>query len=104
MENQVKSLQYLTVISSTKNKEKILKLLREQSAEAVNVIYGKGSVKESLLAQAFGLDWDSKKAVITGIIETDMAKEVIEILKDKYNFNKANTGIAFSISVDGLLF
>ena len=105
MENNTKNfLQYFTIISGVKNKDKYINLLLEHNANVVETIYGKSSVNKSFLAQAFGFDNETKKVVITCLVPEFKAKELIEILKTEYNFGKPNTGIAFSTRVEGLLF
>ena len=104
MEEKVIGLQYLVIIGNTKLKEKFSALLHENGAHSINTIYGRGSIGKSIFAQAFGLDYDQKKAVISCLIPTENAEKVIEILYKDYNFNKANTGIAFSVPIQKLLF
>ena len=102
--NQKRVLHYLTIISSLKNKDKYINLLLEHNANMVETMYGKSSVNKNFLAQAFGFDNETKKVVITCLVPELKAKELIDILKNEYNFGKPNTGIAFSIVVEGLLF
>ena len=88
MENKnTQRLINLTIICKVNENEEMLKLVSEHDGHLTNVIYGKGSCKKGALAQAFGLDDDYKKAV-----------------NSLYNFNKKNTGIAFGVLVEGLLF
>ena len=98
------SLQYFTIITSTKSEKSIIKLLNENCAHVIEIIYGHGSATKGVLAQAFGFDTEEKKLLITCLVPTNVAKNLIDILYDEYNFNKPNTGIAFSMKVEGLLF
>ena len=103
-EKMINGLQYFVIVGSTKLKDKFSTLLKENGAHSIDTIYGRGSVGKSILAQAFGLDSDQKKAIISCLLPTENAKTVIEILYNEYKFNKANTGIAFSVPIQKLLF
>ena len=89
-EKVINGLQYFVIIGSTKLREKFSSLLIENGAHSINTIYGRGSVGKSILAQAFGLDSDQKKAIISCLIPTENAKKVIDVLYDEYKFNKAD--------------
>ncbi len=105
MENkEIKRLVSLTIICKVKEKEKMLKLIEQKEGHLTSTIYGKGSCKRGAFAQAFGLDDDYKKAIITTLVYEEKAKEIIEELNTVYNFNKENTGIAFGVVVEGLMF
>ena len=105
MEEKITSeLQYFVIIGNTKLREKFTNLLIENGGHSIDTIYGRGSVGKSILAQAFGLDADQKKAIISCLIPTENAKKVIDILYEEYKFSKANTGIAFSVPIQKLLF
>ena len=104
MEEKIIGLQYFVIIGNTKLREKFSALLKENGAHSINTIYGRGSVGKSILAQAFGLDSDQKKVIISSLLPTENAEKVINVLYEEYNFNKANTGIAFSVPIQKLLF
>ena len=102
--NNENTLQYFTLISSIKSKDKFINLLLENNAYAIETMYGKSSVNKGFLAKAFGFDNEEKKIIITCLLPTLKSKEIIEILKTKYDFGKPNTGIAFTSPVEGLIF
>ena len=102
--NEEKTLQYFTIIGGQKNKDKYINLLLENNAKLIDTMYGKSSVNKSFIAKAFGFDTEEKKILVTCLVPTVKARELIEILKTKYNFGKPNTGIAFTIPVEGLIF
>ncbi len=102
--NGAKTLQYYTVITNVKSKDLIIRLLQDNGAKGINTAYGHGSAKKGVLAQAFGFDTEEKKLVLTCLIPTENANIVTSELYENYNFNKANTGIAFGIRIDALLF
>lgn len=95
-------LQYFVIIGKTKLREKFLAMLLENGAHSIDTIYGRGSVGKSILAQAFGLDSEQKKVIISCLLPTENAKKVISILYDEFHFNKANTGVAFGVPIQKL--
>ena len=58
----------------------------------------------SAIAAAFGFDSEQGKVLIACLLKNDNAKELLDLLYYDYNFKKPNTGIAFSVSVEGLSF
>ena len=104
--NDVQSgcLQYFVIIADKKNKNKFLALLGDHGARAVETVYGQGSMSPSAIAAAFGFEASQGKVMISCLLKCDEAKRLIDILYNDYKFNKPNTGIAFSISVEGLAF
>ncbi len=103
-EKKIDTLQNLVIIAKPKLKDKLSALLIENGARSINTTYGHGSVSKSILAQAFGLDAEQKKVILSCLIKTQGAKKIIDILYNEYNFNKPNSGIAFTMSVEGLMF
>ncbi len=97
-------LQYFALICNPKQKEKFHSLLKEYGAHGINTVSARGSVTKSVLAQAFGLDATDKKLFITSLLPADRAKELIKVLHEEYKFDKPNTGIAYTVPVEGLLF
>ncbi len=102
MDNYISKIQYITIITSTKNKNKIISLISEKGGRGINSAYCKGSVSKSFLVQAFGIEGEEKKVLITCLMKGENAAETIQILKNEFGFGKANTGIAFTIPVEGL--
>jgi len=56
------------------------------------------------IVAAFGFETEQGKVLISCLIKKEKAEELTEVLYRDYNFNKPNTGIAFGISVEGLVF
>lgn len=98
------NLQYFVIIAPQKKKKRFLSLLCDYGAHGTEVVYGRGSVGPSALAAAFGLEANGNRVMISCILKTDRAKELIEVLYREYQFSKPNTGIAFGISIEGLAF
>ena len=103
-DTQTNSLQCFMIIADQKKKDRFLRLLSEFGAHGIETVYGHGSMSPSALAAAFGLDAEQGKVLITCLLRTENAKRLIETLYRDYKFDKPNTGIAFSIPVEGLAF
>ena len=98
------SLQHFVIIAEQKKKKKFISLLGNYDAHCIEVIYGHGSMTPNAIAAAFGFEAEQGKVVISCLMKYDKAKKLIEILYNDYKFNKPNTGIAYSIPVEGLAF
>ncbi|MBR2350019.1 MAG: hypothetical protein IKA77_05290 [Clostridia bacterium] len=101
-EVQNNSLQYFVVIAEQKKKDKFISLLSDHSAHCIETVYAHGSVGKSALASAFGFEIEQHKVLITCLIKKDNAQALLNTLYEDYNFKKPNTGIAYSIAVEGL--
>jgi hypothetical protein len=100
----INNLQYFVVITKKRLKEKLLSLLIENEAHMVETMYVKGSISHNLIIEAFGLEEVDDKIMISCLLKYENAKEIMELLCYKFKFNKSNTGIAFTVNVEGLLF
>ncbi len=103
-EKKIELLQNFVIVAKPKLKEKLSALLIENGAHSISTTYGHGSVSKSILAQAFGLDAEQKKVVISCLIKMENAKKIMDVLYNEYKFYKPNTGVAFTIPVEGLMF
>lgn len=103
-QNKMSNVQYFVIIAEKKKKNKFLTLLGKNDAHAIDVAYAHGSIKPNTIAAAFGFESRQAKVVISCLLKTEKAKELIGILEKDYKFNKPNTGIAFSVSVEGLAY
>ncbi len=103
MENKNK-LQYFVLICNSKQKDKFYTLLQENGAKNINTVSAHGSVSKSVLLSAFGLESTQKKLMICTLLPYEKASELISVLYSEYEFSKPNTGIAYTVSVEGLLF
>jgi hypothetical protein len=97
-------VQYFVIIAEQKKKNKFLSLLYDHGARGIEAVYGHGSMSPSAIAEAFGLEAEQGKVVISCLMKTENAKNLMEVLYRDYNFDKPNTGIAFGISIEGLAF
>lgn len=101
---QVNGLQYLVIIADQNKKKKFLSLLDGYDVRGIEIVYAHGSMSPSAVAAAFGFESEQRKVMISCLVKNDKAKELIDILYKDYKFNKPNTGIAFSISIEGMAF
>ena len=103
-EQQLSTLQYFVLIAEQKKKDKFLSVLADYDAKVIETIYSHGSMSPSLIASAFGFEAEQGKVLISCLVKTENAKELIDVLYNEYEFSKPNTGIAFTIPVEGLAF
>lgn len=101
---KVPSLQYFVLIADQKKKNKFLSLLSEHGAHGIETVYGHGSMSPSAIAAAFGFEAEQGKVMICCLVRTEDATELLRILYHDYSFDKPNTGIAFTVAVEGLAF
>jgi len=101
---QITKLQYFVIIAEQKKKNKFMTLLSEYGAHGIQTVYGHGSMSPSVLAAAFGFEAEQGKVLLSCLLKTENAKQLIDVLYNEYNFSKPNTGIAFGIPLEGLSF
>lgn len=102
--NETKNLAFLMLIAERKLKDELLTQITEAGGRLVNTVYGKGSVKASLLKDMLGLVSEENKVVITCLARGEDADSILGMLEQKFSFNKPNTGIAFTVPVENLAF
>jgi len=97
-------LQYMVVIAGRNMKEQILSAMSEKGCHVINVFYGKGAVSADALMDAMGLVLEENKILITCLILNTKAEIIFDMLQKDFDFNKPNTGIAYLIPVEKLLY
>lgn len=98
------NLQYFVVVAKKNKKNKLLALLGANGACVLETVYVHGSLGPSIVKTAFGLDNNQSKVMISCLLKDSDAKNVVDIINKKYKFYKPNTGIAFSVLLEGLIF
>ena len=97
-------IQHLILIVDQKKKDSFLTLLYEYGAHGVDIVYGHGSMSPHAIMAAFGFEAEKHKVVISCLMKKEKVEELMKLLYTDYRFDKPNTGIAYSIPVEGLVF
>jgi hypothetical protein len=93
---------FLTLIAGRKRKDEILKFLLDSGCHLIDVVYAKGSVQAGYFRDMLGLVPEEKKILVTCLIAGNLSGRLLDGLIKQFNFDKPNTGIAFTIPVDKL--
>ncbi len=99
-----RKLVFLTLIAGRKRKDALLTALSASGLKVINTLYGKGTVEAGYLQNALGLIPEENKIIIVGLMRLENADAVFDILVKKFDFDKPNTGIAFTIPIEKLSF
>jgi len=95
---------FLVVVTDRKQKDDILTMLLDEGIHLINTVYGRGTVCEHFFMDAFGLNPERNKAVITCVSTYVKTEAALGALKTKFGFDRPNTGIAFTMPVDKVSF
>lgn len=98
------SLVLLTVIAGRKKKDVLLKALSEAGACVTNTMYARGTVEAGYMERVFGFVPEVHKVLMTSILSTRNAQKMLTILNERFDFDKPNTGVAFTVPLDWLTF
>ena len=104
MDNVGEKVVFMTIISGRKQKDALITALLEIGIHFINTFYGRGTVDPSHLWNAFGLVAEDTKVVITCMAPYSIAKSALKILEDKFDFNKPNTGVAYTADVETVVY
>jgi len=93
----------LVVIAGRKLKPELMDALADAGGRLATIIYAKGSVRAGgRLMEAFGFVPEENKVFIQCLMTAEHATAALEMLTHKFHFDRPNTGIAFTIPVEGL--
>jgi hypothetical protein len=95
---------YVTVIGGRKKQHELVKSLNESGCTLLGVVYGKGFVKSNDFLAACGFVNEADKIVITALTNSGNVDTVFEMLNTKFDFDKPNTGIAFTVPVGNVTY
>jgi hypothetical protein len=104
MHEILKDIVFFTIISGRKQKEALLKAVSDHGGRRVSIMYGEGSVKSSSVLDALGFVPEEHKVIITCLLPDKKSDDMINTLTDEFDFDKPNTGIAFSVPLEKLSF
>jgi len=97
-------LQYMVIIAGRNLKDRLLTAMSEKKCHVINIIFGRGAVDADFLMDALGLAAEENKILVTCLLLNNKADEVFKMLTDDFDFDKPNTGIAFVVPVENLLY
>lgn len=95
---------FLTLVAGRKQKDALIAALYESGVKLVSTMYGRGTVKASYLQNALGLIPEENKVILTGLVPKEKSCAVLDMLAERFHFDRPNTGIAFTIPIETLLF
>jgi hypothetical protein len=95
---------FLTVIAGRKIKQELVNSLAEFGCTLFDVMYGSGFVKGNDFLAAFGFVDNGGKVIITSLTNGAKVDKIFEMLNTKFNFDRPNTGIAFTVPVSNLTY
>lgn len=95
-----KGIVQLTVIAGKQQKDPLIEAIAQAGGLLMDIAYGRGTVRPNRLMDLFGLISEEKKVFITCLLSAEKADGVFKILLERFNFDKPNTGIAFSVPVE----
>ena len=93
-------ISFLAIIAGRKRKDALLTALLDTGIHLINTVYCKGTVNASFLRNTFGFVPEKDKVIITCLSTGVKIDIVIKMLENRFEFNRPNTGIAFTVSVD----
>ena len=96
-----RSLSLLTIIVNRGNGYKILKFARENGAHDASCLLGKGTINNRILQMIEMNDVD--KEIILILVPTEREIEILNQLNMKFNLERKNHGIAFTMPLAGIM-
>ena len=98
------NLFFLIIIVGRKQKDALLSALPALGIRLIHTKYGKGTANANYLQNTLGLVLEEKKAVITCLSTRERTDSALQLLSERFHFDKPNTGIAFTLPIDQLSF
>jgi len=95
-----KALSLYCVIVNFGERSKVLKASKELGVTGGTFLLGKGTIKNSIL-NMLGLD-EVRKEILLMVIEESLEESLNEHLRKRFNLDKPNHGITFSIPITHL--
>ena len=99
-----KQLVYMYIITGRKQKDTLAAELTEHEAVLISFVYGKGCHESRSLIDYLGFAGEDGKVIISCLIPKEKSLLMIDLLNEKYSFEKPNSGIAFTVPVERLVF
>lgn len=96
---KLSGVHYITIIVTRKYKDPIIRFLIKSDCHLIKVVYANGTLQTGYLKDMLGLMPEEKKVMISCLIKGNLSEELLDDLMVKFDFDKPNTGIAFSVPV-----
>ena len=90
-------MQFLRIVLPRGKGSDFMNILKDNGASAISCFYGEGSAPSHIL-NSLAID-KTKKEVVVGLIEEEIAGKIIEKISDK--LRSCNTAIAYSTALEG---
>lgn len=95
---------FLVIIIGREKKEDVINALSVLGVRFMNTMYCKGTFKSVALQSALGLVPEKNKVMITTASTYSKASAILDMLNKKFNFDKPDTGIAFTMPINRVVF
>ena len=102
--NRDETLVLLVIIVERKQTDALLTALPESGAHLIHTTYARGSVRIGSLPCALGLVPEKDKAIILCLLTHEKSDVILRLLTEQFHFGKPNTGIAFTVPIDQLVY
>ena len=97
-------IKYMVLITERRQKDRLLTALSDKGCHVINIFYGKGAVKEGYLLDTFGLVSEENKVLISCLLSCREADAIMAMLETEFRFGEPNTGIAYTVPVEQLVY
>lgn len=95
---------HLYIIADRKLKDQLIEELLNSGAALINFVYGHGYHESRNLFDVLGFSEERGKVIINCLIMREKTLAFMELLNEKYLFKTHNTGIAFTIPVEKIVY
>lgn len=102
MKNRLHMVSLYVIIANYGQANSIIRYAKQLGVTGATVCYGTGTVKLSKLLEFFDLA-TIKKEIIFMIAETRVGMSALELITNKFHFDKPNKGIAFAIPITNVI-
>jgi len=99
-----RQIAFMVIIGERERRDELLHALSALHIHLINIIYGKSTVTDTLWQSALGVVHENNRVVITCLLADEHTGEVFQLLREQFNFDNPNTGIAFTMPVGKLAF
>lgn len=98
--SEASEIVFLTIVSKRQKKDELLEMLTKAGGHLIHVMYARSSIRNDCIKELFCMVEDEDKLMITLVLASEQVSQVFDLLNTKFNFNKPDTGIAFTTPVE----